>query len=47
MKTCKVLDCTSTELVYSGVDALILGVPTEVICFDHANTYALILDAIK
>lgn len=39
MRTCAVEQCTSTELVYSGIDAMILGVPTEKICYDHANTY--------
>jgi hypothetical protein len=40
MKQCKVEGCNSTELVYSGVDAFILGVETETICYDHANQYA-------
>lgn len=39
MKECIVTDCNSTELVYSGVDAFVLGVPTEKICYDHANAH--------
>lgn len=39
MKECAVKECTSTELVYSGIDAMILGVPTEKICYEHANIY--------
>ena len=31
MKECKIDGCNSTELVYSGVDAFCLGVPTETI----------------
>mgnify|MGYP000571695609 CR=1 FL=1 len=38
--TCKVINCDSTELVYSGTDAFMLGIPTEQICYDCANTYA-------
>ena len=37
MKECLIDGCQSTELVYSGVDAFILGVATESICYDHAN----------
>ena len=40
MNTCKTPRCESTELVYSGVDAFMLGIPTESICYDCANTYA-------
>jgi hypothetical protein len=35
MKECK--SCDSVELVYSGVDAFILGVPTETYCYPCAN----------
>lgn len=35
MKECK--SCESTELVYSGVDAFLLGVPTETYCYPCAN----------
>jgi len=37
MKVCKIEECNSTELVYSGVDAFILGVNTEEICYSCAN----------
>jgi hypothetical protein len=33
----KCLNCESVELVYSGVDAFILGVPTETYCYPCAN----------
>lgn len=39
MKTCKTYKCESTELVYSGVDAFMLGVPTETWCYNCANAY--------
>jgi len=38
MKECK--SCKSTELVYSGVDAFILGVPSETYCYPCANRQA-------
>jgi hypothetical protein len=37
MKECKTDGCNSTELVYSGVDAFCLGVPTETYCYNCAN----------
>jgi hypothetical protein len=37
---CIVRGCDSDELVYSGTDAFMLGVPTEKVCYDHANSYA-------
>ena len=40
MKECAVDGCQSTELVHSGVDAFLLGVATESICYDHANSQA-------
>ena len=43
-KECAVKRCTSTELLYSGVDAFMLGVVTETICYDCANTYAAVKD---
>lgn len=34
---CQVSGCESTELVYSGVDAIMLGgIPTEKYCYDCA-----------
>ena len=38
--TCNNPRCESTELVYSGVDAFMLGIPTEKVCYAHANVYA-------
>ena len=42
MTTCKTDNCNSTELVYSGVDAFLLGVPTETYCYSCANNLATI-----
>jgi hypothetical protein len=42
MNTCQIRNCTSTELVYSGTDAFMLGINTETYCYDCANTYAQI-----
>lgn len=40
MKTCKTYKCESTELVYSGVDAFMLGgIPTETYCYTCANAF--------
>lgn len=41
-KVCAVPDCTSTKLVYSGTDAFMLGVPTEVYCYTCANIFSFI-----
>ena len=38
MRKCK--NCESVELVYSGVDAFLLGVPTETFCYPCANQEA-------
>jgi hypothetical protein len=47
MKECKVINCNNTSLVYSGVDALMLGgIPTETYCYDCANAYNQIDGAI-
>ena len=40
MKQCTIEGCNSIELVYSGVDAFLLGVATETICYNHANQQA-------
>lgn len=40
MKECTINGCNETTLVYSGVDAFILGVPTETVCYTHAEFYA-------
>jgi hypothetical protein len=43
MKTCKVINCENTSIVYSGTDALCLGgIPTETYCYTCANAYAQI-----
>ena len=34
--------CKKDEVIWSGVDAFMLGVPTESVCYDCANTYALV-----
>ena len=40
MKECKVINCTNTDLVYSGIDALMLGgIVTETYCYSCANAY--------
>jgi hypothetical protein len=40
MTQCKVINCESTELVYSGTDAFMLGgILTETYCYDCANAY--------
>ena len=36
------LVCKKNEVVYSGIDAFILGIPTEKFCYDCANAYAMI-----
>ena len=36
----KCLSCEKDEVIYSGIDAFLLGVPTEQVCYDCANTYA-------
>lgn len=41
MKKC--VACDSTNLVYSGIDAMILQVPTETVCYTCAQVYATIL----
>jgi len=43
MKTCSVINCEDTNLVYSGVDAMVLGgVPTEKYCYKCATAYMMI-----
>jgi hypothetical protein len=40
MKTCKTYKCESTELVYSGTDAFMLGgIQTETWCYNCANAF--------
>jgi hypothetical protein len=47
MTQCKITKCESTELVYSGVDAFMLGIPTESICYSCANTYAQVSQIVE
>ena len=47
MNKCKVFMCESTELVYSGTDAFMLGVPTEQVCYKCANAYNFVLGIIE
>ena len=42
MKECVIGWCHNTHLVFSGIDAVILGIPTETYCYDCANIYAMI-----
>lgn len=40
---CKITTCENTNLVYSGIDALMLGgIPTETYCYSCANAYTQI-----
>jgi len=32
--------CKNNEVIYSGVDAFMLGVPTETVCYECASIYA-------
>jgi len=48
MLECKVINCNSTELVYSGIDALMLGgIPTETYCYNCANAYNQISNCVE
>jgi hypothetical protein len=42
MKTCKTYNCKNTELVYSGIDSVVLGVMPDIYCYDCSNIYAQI-----
>lgn len=46
-RMCARRGCDSTELIYSGVDAMLRGVPTETICYSCAGTYALVKEALN
>jgi hypothetical protein len=41
MKKCINATCENTQLVYSGVDAFLLGIETEKWCYTCANAIAL------
>jgi hypothetical protein len=48
MKECKVINCNNTDLVYSGIDALMLGgIVTETYCYSCANAYNQIDSAMQ
>lgn len=48
MKECAVINCNDTNLVYSGVDAMVLGgIPTETFCYKCASAYLMISNAIE
>ena len=48
MKTCSVMNCESTNLVYSGIDALMLGgIPTEKFCYVCATAYLQISSIVE
>lgn len=45
---CQVINCENTDLVYSGISALMLGgIPTEKYCYSCANAYNQISTAIQ
>jgi hypothetical protein len=45
---CSVINCENTNLVYSGVDALMLGgIPTEKYCYTCATAYLMIKSNIE
>lgn len=48
MTKCSVINCENTNLVYSGVDALMLGgIPTEKFCYTCATAYLQISYAVE
>ena len=48
MKECKVINCSNTDLVYSGIDAMLLGgIITETYCYSCANAYNQIDSAMQ
>lgn len=48
MKTCAVMNCENTNLVYSGIDALMLGgIPTEKFCYICATAYLQISNVME
>ena len=48
MKECKVINCNNTDLVYSGIDAMLLGgILTETYCYSCANAYNQIDNAMQ
>lgn len=48
MKNCAVMNCENTNLVYSGVDAMVLGgIPTEKYCYKCATAYLMISNELE
>lgn len=48
MNKCSITTCENTNLVYSGIDALMLGgIPTEKYCYTCAYAYANISNDIE
>lgn len=48
MKTCATMNCEETNIVYSGIDAMMLGgIPTETYCYKCATAYVMISNAIE
>lgn len=43
---CQIKDCEG-DVIYSGVDAFVLGVPTERVCYQCANTYAQVHNLVQ
>ena len=47
MNKCKVFACDSVDLVYSGIDATMLGIPTESVCYKCAHTFNFVMGIIE
>jgi hypothetical protein len=48
MKECAVMNCKDTNLVYSGIDAFMLGgIPTETYCYTCASAYLQISHSVE
>ena len=47
MTQCKNPKCFNTDIVYSGTDALIYGVPTEVLCYTCSETYMYLKEIVN
>lgn len=43
---CTVMNCND-DVVYSGVDAFMLGIPTEKICYSCANIYNKVKEIVE
>jgi hypothetical protein len=48
MKKCATMNCEETNIVYSGIDAMMLGgIPTETYCYRCATAYVMISNAVE